>query len=221
MLLDSATAHAAIHTISLLLLATALASMLLHRLESFALLLVLQGALLAAAAGVVALGSPSLHGYVAFLVTALVKPIAVPLVLIYALRRDRHHGGAESVISRKLAFLLAVALVLLAFYVAAPIARLDDEATASSLPSAVSLVLLGLFTMITRKKALAQVVGLVMLENGIYLAALVVTRGLPLAVELGVAVDILVGVLMMGLIVQQIQRTFETVDTDHLRTLRG
>ena len=89
------------------------------------------------------------------------------------------------------------------------------------MPAAVSMMLLGLFTMATRKKALTQVVGLVVMENGIYLAALVVTRGLPLAVELGVAIDILVGVVVMGLVVRQIERIVAPVDIDQLRELRG
>ena len=75
--------------------------------------------------------------------------------------------------------------------------------------------------MITRRKALTQVVGLVMSENGIYLAAVAVTRGLPLAVELGVGLDILVGVLVMGLVAGQIERTFTSIDTSRLRALRG
>jgi hydrogenase-4 component E len=125
------------------------------------------------------------------------------------------------VLSRKLTFLLAIALILLAFYVTGPTSRVGGDVAPNALPAAVSLVLLGLLTMATRRKALAQVAGLVILENGIYLAALVVTRGLPLAVELGVAVDILVGVLVMGLVVQQIERTFATIDTDRLRALRG
>jgi hydrogenase-4 component E len=219
-ILDPSVARAAVDSISLLLLATALASTLVLRTASFVRLLVLQGALLAAMAGAVALTAPSLHGYAAFLVTGLVKAIAVPAVLTYALRRVGR-GGAEVVTSRKLAFVLAVALVLLAFYVTGPIARAHGNLTPNALPAAVSLVLLGLFTMIIRKKALAQVAGLVMMETGIYLAALVVTRGLPLAVELGVAVDILVGVLVMGLVAQQIERTFATNDTDHLQALRG
>ncbi len=219
-LLDPSTARAAIDAISLLLLATALASTLLLRTESFVRLLVLQGALLSAAAGAVVLASPTPHGAVAFLVTALVKAIAVPATLTYALRRIRRTGGAEVVLSRKLMLVLAVALALLAFYVTGPIARAVGDLTPNALPAAVSMVLLGLLTMTTRKKALAQVVGLVMMENGIYLAALVVMRGLPLAVELGVAVDILVGVLVMGLVVRQIERTFATIDTDHLQALR-
>ncbi|MFN8634579.1 MAG: hypothetical protein U0893_12035 [Chloroflexota bacterium] len=75
-------------------------------------------ALLAVAAGVVALAEPSLHSYAAVGVTAVVKAAGVPLVLGYAMRRVDHGGGAEVVISRKLTFVLAVALVLLAFYVA-------------------------------------------------------------------------------------------------------
>ena len=221
MLLDSTASRSALDAVALLLLATALGSTLLLHMVSFVQLLALQGTLLAVAAGVVALAEPSLHSYAAVGVTAVVKAAGVPLVLGYAMRRVSHGGGAEVVISRKLTFVLAVALVLLAFYVAGPIASVGGDLTPHALPSAISLILLGLLTMSTRRKALAQVVGLVMLENGIYLAALVVTRGLPLAVELGVAVDILVGVLVMGLVVQQIERTFATIDTDRLRALRG
>lgn len=221
MSLDAATARAWIDTVSLLLMATALASTLLLRIESFVRLLAIQGILLGAAAGVVALSAGDLHAYLALAVTLAVKAVGVPLALTYALRRVGRRGGAGTVVARKLLFVLAVALALLAFYVTGPIARTEAGATPNALPSAMALLLVGLLTMCTRKTALAQVVGLVMLENGIYLAALVVTRGLPLAVELGVAVDILVGVLVMGLVVQQIERTFASMDTDRLRALRG
>jgi hydrogenase-4 component E len=220
-LLDPGASRSALDAVSLLLLATALSSTLLLRTQTFVRLLALQGVLLAAAAGAVALAEPSVHSYIAVAITALVKAAAVPLALRYALRRVGRGSGAEIVLSRKLTFLLAVALILVAFYVTGPTASIGADLAPHALPAAVSLVLLGLLTMATRRKALAQVAGLVMLENGIYLAALVVTRGLPLAVELGVAVDVLVGVLVMGLVVQQIERTFATIDTDRLRALRG
>jgi hydrogenase-4 component E len=219
-LLDPSATRDAIDAISLLLLATALSSTMILRVETFVRLLAAQGLLLAAVAGAVALSSPTLHAYLAFLVTAAVKAIAVPAVLTYALRRLGRRGGVEVILSGKLTFVLAVALVLLAFYVSGPIARAGADLTPNALPSAMSLILIGLFTMATRKKALAQAAGLVMMENGIYLAALAVTRGLPLAVELGVAADVLVGVLVMGLVVQEIERTFGPIDTDLLRTLR-
>jgi hydrogenase-4 component E len=220
-LLDPSTSRSALEAVTLLLLATALGSTVLLRTQTLVRLLVLQGVLLAAAAGAVALTFPSMHSYLAVVITALVKAVAVPLALRYALRAVGRGSGAEIVLSRKLTFVLAVALILLAFYVTAPTASIRTDLAPHSLPAAVSLILVGLLTMATRRKALAQVAGLVMLENGIYLAALVVTRGLPLAVELGVAVDVLVGVLVMGLVVQQIERTFATIDTDRLRALRG
>lgn len=224
---DAGALRSALDVISLLLLATGLGSTLLLRTHAFVRLLALQGVLLAAAAGAVALSEPTLHTYVAAAITGLVKAVAVPLALRLALHRVGRVGGSEIVLSRKLAFVLAVALILLAFYVTGPIARSVGDLTPNALPAAVSLILLGMLTMATRRKALAQVAGLVMLENGLYLAALVVTRGLPLAVELGVAVDVLVGVLVMGLVVQQIERTFASrdtdasMDTDRLTILRG
>ncbi|MCC6177841.1 MAG: hydrogenase [Chloroflexi bacterium] len=218
---DPSLARGAIDAIALLLLATVLASTLVLRVESFVRLLAVQGVLLAAAAGAIALGEGTLHAYAALIVTALVKAVGVPGALAYALRRIGRPRGAEVVLSRKVLFVLAAALTMLAFYVTDSVAGVGRAGTPNALPSAVALVLVGLFTMITRKKALAQVVGLVMMENGIYLAALVVTRGLPLAVELGVAADVLVGVLVMGLVAQQIERTFSTIDTDRLQGLRG
>jgi hydrogenase-4 membrane subunit HyfE len=125
------------------------------------------------------------------------------------------------VISHKLAFLLAAGLALLAYLVAGPIARADVEVAPNALPTAVALLLIGLFTMAICGTALTQVVGLVMAENGIYLAALAVTRGLPLAVELGVAIDVLVGALVMGLVARHLDRTFSTISTGRLRALRG
>jgi hydrogenase-4 component E len=221
MLYGSGVARSTLDAMSLLLLATAIGSTLILRTDAFVRLLALQGVLLAAAAGAVVLAFPSLHGVSAVAITALVKAVAVPLTFRYALRRVGRAGGAEVVLSRKLTFVLAVALVLLAFYVTRPLAYAAGDLAPNALPTAVSLILLGLLTMATRRKALAQVAGLVILENGLYLTALAVTRGLPLAVELGVAVDILVGVLVMGLVAQQIERTFATIDTDRLRALRG
>ena len=153
--------------------------------------------------------------------TVVVKVVGVPAVLTLALQRVRQRREIEPVISHKLAFVVAVGLTLLAYLVAGPIARAGSETAPNALPAAMTLLLLGLFTMAIRGTALTQVVGLVMSENGIYLAAIAVTRGLPLAVELGVGVDILVGVLVMGLVVRQLDLTFASIHTDRLKALRG
>jgi hydrogenase-4 component E len=82
-------------------------------------------------------------------------------------------------------------------------------------------MLIGLGLMIARRKALSQVAGLITMENGVYLAALVATYGLPLAVELGVFFDLLVGVLLLGVFTYRINQTFDTINTDRLRALKG
>jgi hydrogenase-4 membrane subunit HyfE len=219
--LDAGFARDAIGALVLALLATALFSTVLHRLTSFITLLTVQGLLLGGCAAVVALASGEAHAWVALAVTIGVKVVGVPAVLTFALRRMRQRPEVESVISHKLAFVLAVGLVLLAYLVAGPLARVDEEVSPNALPAAVAMLLIGLLTMAIRGSALTQVVGLVMSENGIYLAAVAVTRGLPLAVELGVGLDILVGVLVMGLVAGQIERTFTSIDTSRLRALRG
>lgn len=221
MLLDDGTAREAIGAFALLLLATGLVSTILHRPGSFITLVAIQGVLLSACAATVALTSGDAHAILALVVTIAVKVIGVPGVLEFAARRVRQRQETDSTISHKLAFVVAVGLALLAYLVAGPIARGDAAVPPNALPAAVALVLLGLLTMAIRSGALTQVTGLVMAENGIYLAALAVTRGLPLAVELGIAVDILVGVLVMGLVVRHIERTFTSIDTGRLRALRG
>jgi hydrogenase-4 component E len=220
-LLDAGIAREAIGALALLLLASGLFSTVVHRIGSFITLVTIQGVLLSGCALAIALASGELHAYLALVITIAVKVVGVPTVLMFALKRVRLRLEVESGISHKLAFVLAVGLTLLAYLVAGPITRHDAEIPPNALPAAVALLLLGLLTMAIRRSALTQVVGLVMAENGIYLAAVAVTRGLPLAVELGIAIDVLVGVLVMGFVTRHIERIFTTIDTGRLRALRG
>ena len=221
MLLDLATARDVVDALALCLIATGLVSTLLHRFSSFITLVAIQGLLLSGCAAAVALATGDMHAYLALAMTFAVKVLGVPAILMLALQRVRQRREVEPVISHKLAFVVAIGLTLLAYLVAGPIARAGSQAAPNALPAAVMLLLLGLFTMAIRGTALTQVVGLVMSENGIYLAAVAVTRGLPLAVELGVGIDILVGVLVMGLVVRQLDLIFASIRTDRLKALRG
>lgn len=220
-LLDLTTAQGLLDLLAVLLLGTALVSVLLRHLDGSIRLLALQGVLLAAAAAVVALSTGTAHAYLAVAITLLVKALVVPGILLFALREIRVQREVETVLPQRQAFLIAVGLVLVAYYVVSPLRTMDVFLTRNALPAALSMLLIGLFTMLIRKKALNQIAGIVTMENGIYLIAVVATGGLPLAVELGVAVDLAVGVLVMGIVVRWIHRAFDTINTDHLRTLRG
>ncbi len=219
--LGIASARDITDTIALLLLLTALGSVLVHRLGASILLLALQGALLAAVAVVVAFQTGAMHAFIAVVVTFAIKALAVPGMLLHTLREVRLKQEAELVVSRRLALIIAIALLLVAYYAASPLVALDAEFPRNALPVALAMLLIGMLIVLTRKQALSQVVGLVAMENGLYFTALVVTRGLPLAVELGVAADVLVGAVVMVLVSRQIHRTFATINTDRLQSLRG
>lgn len=219
--LSAAHARSAIDGLSVLLLVSAVFLVLLHRLRASIVLLAVQGLLLTAVASVVAVSAHTWHHLVAVALTFAVKVVAIPALLLFALRGVRLKREVEMIVSHRLALLIALALCLVAYYVTAPLTALESRFPPNALPTAVAMLLIGLFAMLTYRKALSQVVALIVMENGLYLVALVATRGLPVAVELGIALDVLVGVTVMTLVSRQILVTFDTINTDPLRSLRG
>src|SRR2546426_294461 len=101
-----------------------------------------------------------------------------------------------------------------------PLVALSQLPTRAGMPLAMGLVLVSLFVIISRKKALTQVIGFLMLENGLALLAVLGTYGIPLIVELGVFLDVLMGFLVMQVFVYHIHGTFESIDVDQLNQLK-
>ena len=110
--------------------------------------------------------------------------------------------------------------MLLAYVVMRPLVALSQLPTRTGMPLAMGLCFVSLFVIVSRKKALTQVIGFLMLENGIALLAVLGTYGMPLIVEVGVFLDALMGFLVMQIFVYQIHETFESIDVDQLRGLR-
>jgi len=92
--------------------------------------------------------------------------------------------------------------------------------TRSTLGIAMAIVLLSFLMMITRTKAIPQVIGFLAMENGLFFAATSATYGMPLVVELGVALDVLIGVFVLGIFIFQIRETFDSLDLKHMEKLR-
>jgi hydrogenase-4 component E len=218
-----ADARAVVDAVALGLLLVALAGVLVRSLDMAIWLIACQGVLLGLAAGAVALVEGTGAAWIAFAVALTAKAFAIPALLRAILSRLTRRHEVETVLPTVLAFPLAVGLVLLAYAVADPFTANLHAAfvTRNAVPSAIALLLLGCYTMVIRKKALTQVVGLVTMENGLYLAAIAATHGLPLVVEFGVALDVLTGVAIMGLVIHEINRLFGGTATDRLRSLRG
>ncbi len=111
-------------------------------------------------------------------------------------------------------------LVLFAYAIMRPLVQASQLPTRGGLPLAMGLIFVGLFVIISRKKALTQIVGFLVLENGIALMAMLGTFGIPLIVELGVFLDVMMGFLVMQVFVYHIHGTFESIDIEQLNKLR-
>ena len=163
------------------------------------------------------------HSAEAFAVAAvvfLVKVIAIPYALLRISRQLKVTPAVVVSTTPVQSVFIVAGLMLLAFAVVQPYARafaLDSE----MLAAATAIILTGGFLMISRKRALMQVIGLLVLENGIFLAALTTTFGMPFVIEMGIFFDLLVCVLLLGIFVFRIRETFEHVDVSRLRRLKG
>ena len=117
--------------------------------------------------------------------------------------------------------LVGVLIVIFAFGLAQPISALASTATRNSIGIAVAVILIAFLTMITRRKAMSQVVGFLSMENGLFFGAMSATYGMPMVVELGVALDVLVAMLVLGVFFFQIREQFDSLDLKHFEVLEG
>jgi hydrogenase-4 component E len=171
----------------------------------------------------VALGYGETHILIAAFLTIAIKAIAIPLVLSRVIERIQVQKEIDFSVNITVSLLLCGGMVILADSIAQSILsvqRPDTPAISRVLSVSIAMMLIGLFIMMTRKKAVTQIVGLLTMENGVFLSGLSITYGMPLIVEVGIFFDILVAVLILGVFVFRINRTFESISIDSLRSLR-
>lgn len=150
----------------------------------------------------------------------VVKVIVIPRLLTRMGRRFATERELEPYVNTATSLVVAGLLVLFGYAITRPLVALSQLPTRAGMPLAMGLVLVSLFVVISRKKALTQVVGFLMLENGLTLLAVLGTYGIPLIVELGVFLDVLMGFLVMQIFIYQIHETFDSIDVEQLNRLR-
>jgi hydrogenase-4 component E len=126
----------------------------------------------------------------------------------------------ETLINIPTTMLFGIVLVIFAFNLALPISGLSQSVARGTLGIALACVLLSFLMMITRSKAVPQVIGFLAMENGLFFAATGAVYGMPMVIEFGVALDVLVGALILGIFVFEIRERFDSVDTRHLEKLK-
>ena len=180
----------------------------------------IHGVVLAATTALVAYSSGDSELYISAAITLALKGMLLPWVLWKIILQMHVHREVEPLVNIPVTMLIAAALVLFSFQVAIPIEKLSHLLTRNTIAIATASVLLGMLMMITRRKAITQVVGFLAMENALFFAAIGATYGMPLVVELGVAFDVLIASIVFGLFFYHIRTTFESLDLEAMEERR-
>ena len=184
-------------------------------------LVAIQSSLTGVAALGVGLATGAGHLLIGGILAIGVKGFVVPLVLGSILRRSALRRERHPLLGPRASLVAAVAIVFVASAAANGAVLGASVAASRALPAAIAQVLTGLLIVMTRRKALSLVVGLLVFENGIALTAFSLTYGMPLVVELGVLFDVLIAVVVAWIYARRMLDVLGTTSTDRLRSLRG
>jgi hydrogenase-4 component E len=209
-----------VNLLGALLLILAFAMIAQRRILSLVHLFTAQGATLVLATAVVGYVTHQPHLYLSAAVTFVLKVLLIPWLLHRVIVRLDIRWELESLINIPTTMLIGILVVIFAFNLALPISQLSNTLASGTLGIALACVMLSFLMMITRAKAVPQVIGFLSMENGLFFAATSATYGMPMVVELGIALDVLIGVLILGVFMFQIREQFDSLDIRHLEKLK-
>jgi hydrogenase-4 component E len=209
-----------INLFAAILLLLAFAMLAQRRVVSLIGLFAAQGLVLAMSTAVVAYTTGQPHLYQSTALTLLLKVFFLPWLLRRLVRKLDVRWEFEGLINVSTTMLIGIVLVVFSFNLALPISQLASTVTRSTLGIAMACIMLSFLMMITRRKAIPQVIGFLSMENGLFFAATSATYGMPMVVELGIALDVLVGMLILGVFFFQIREQFDSLDLTHLEQLK-
>jgi len=209
-----------INLFAAMLLLLALAMISQRRVLSLIHLFTLQGAALATATALVGYATHQPHLYISAGLTVALKVFLIPWLLHRVIDRLNVRWDVETLINIPTTMLIGILLVIFAFYLALPISQLSSSIARGTLGIALACMLMSFMMMITRSKAVPQVIGFLSMENGLFFAATAATYGMPMVVELGIALDVLVGIFILGVFMFQIREQFDSLDIRHLEKLK-
>ncbi len=209
-----------VNLLGALLLILAFAMITQRRILSLIHLFTLQGATLVLATAVVGYVTHQPHLYLSAAITFVLKVLVIPWLLHRVIERLNIRWELETLINIPTTMIIGIVVVIFAFNLALPISRLSSTLASGTLGIALACVLLSFLMMITRAKAVPQVIGFLAMENGLFFAATSATYGMPMVVELGIALDVLIGVLILGVFMFQIREQFDSLDIRHLEKLK-
>jgi len=217
--MNEAAVHAIIDDIGALLLFSMILILAADQIYRAIYAVAAQSLLIAVAAGVLAMATGNPDLWVIAGITLVVKAMVLPWVLHRVVQRMNVRREVEPVIPVVTTLAFAVAIVVMSFHLSASLGTVRQAITGNALPVGIALTLLGVLVMASRKKALTQMVGLFASENGIFFTAMAVTKGMPLIIEIGVILDVILAALVMAILVLRVRSTVDAdiADLDRLR----
>jgi len=159
-------------------------------------------------------------GIVFTIATLLIRGIIIPMSIYIAIKKGAIQRKVAPIIGYQASILFGLGLIVAATYISRQLNIPSISNYTLLFPTAIALLVTGMFLLMTRRNAIAMVLGYIIMENGIYLVGTTISVRARHIVEFGILLDVLAGVMIMAIILQNIKRTFDDVDTAHLRTLK-
>lgn len=218
--MSTAVSTQLLDVISGAILLTAVLTLWRRDLAAIIRLLMIQGVLIAGLALLLGVTENSIELYLAAFGVLILKAVVLPTILRRVLADSGEVRETAPLVNVAASLLAAAVLTLLAYVLSGPLVALAPSAATRALPVGIAVVLLGFFVLVTRRRALSQVIGFLLLDNGITVTAFLATSGVPLVVELGVSLDVLLVVIVLQIVAARMRMAFGSTDLDGLSELR-
>ena len=212
--------EALISIITASILLTSFAFLMQTRIHSMIATFVCQSAMLSAVMVLHALKTGEHELYLSALLTILLKVVFIPYLLKYFVAKLNIRHRVTDVRRPFLILIGAAALVLFCYRLVTPVSTVSWTQDNGNIAVAMAVMLLGMLLMITHRKAISYIIGFMSMENGIFFAALVATKGMPMLVEFGIIFDVFFASILFGIFFLKLRRSIDSLDVDRLNLLR-
>ncbi len=211
--------------LSILILLSSFILMANKRIRSYIKTFRLQSLLIALAAGMVGVNGLREEGAFDVLVVCVLivvlKVIYIPNLLSKTYQNVEYKAEKDFILNIPILVVICCGIVVFSYFTISAVDGLNEGRITMQLVNSISVILIGLFFMISRKKAIGQIVGFLVIENGLFVTAMFATDGMPFMIDLGIFVDMLTAVMIMGVMVFRINEKFESINIDKLNRLKG
>lgn len=203
-----------------LILLTAFGLLVQRRILGLLHLFAWQGLFLCISTAIVGYITEMHHLFISSILTLTLKVVVLPYIIYVLIRKLNIRKEIEALVNIPRTMLIGIALVIFSYHLTAPVTQLSTLVTRSTLAVALATVMLGLLMMVTRRHAVTQIIGFLAMENGLFFAATSATYGMPMVVELGVALDLLIAAFIFGIFFFHISTTFDSLDVEQMAKLK-